>query len=226
VEPISKRRQAQIAITTLLKEQSLTRQEILEYIADQNICSTRTIDSALKDLKRTQRITQDTSAPNRYSLTTPSSQFSTQLQMLQNVQLQSAKLDGSVHEKTATQKAAITPQSESEVQNSSLQIATPYIYLQFAEDDPQQREKVRSIIGTLHSGGLNRRIVATKKWLLCNEKHHNSDFEPKSWFRQLRLYQLLVDEAQVRGVDKTDDWLEMARMTFHADDGITGEWIR
>jgi hypothetical protein len=225
VEPISKRQQAQEAVIALLKEDALTRQEIISHIAAQNICSARTADTVLKDLKSAQRIVQETTAPFRYSLPASSSPSNPQLQALQISQLQLTEPEKRVREKTATHQTAATPQSQSQVQNSALQIATPYIYLQIAEDDLQQREKARNIIGTLHSGDINRRIAATKKWLLCNEKHRNPDFEPKTWFRQLQVYQLLVDEAQVRGIDKIDDWLEMARMTFHTDDGLTGQWL-
>ncbi|MEZ4667575.1 MAG: hypothetical protein R3E39_06615 [Anaerolineae bacterium] len=104
VEPISKRQQAQQAIVTLLEGNSLTRQEIIDHIVTQNLCSTRTVDSALRDLKHNQRITQENSAPNRYSLTTPSSQSGAQLQALQNGQLQTAKPETKVREKTTKQK--------------------------------------------------------------------------------------------------------------------------
>ncbi|MEZ4676437.1 MAG: hypothetical protein R2932_19605 [Caldilineaceae bacterium] len=130
------------------------------------------------------------------------------MQALQNGQLQTAKPETKVREKTASKKTAATPLPKSQVQNLSLQIATPYIYMQFAKDDSMQREKARKIIGTLHSGDLNRRIVATKEWLLRNEKYRNPNFDSKTWFRRLQVYQLLVDEAQVRGIDKTDDWLK------------------
>ncbi|MEZ4667574.1 MAG: hypothetical protein R3E39_06610 [Anaerolineae bacterium] len=46
--------------------------------------------------------------------------------------------------------------------------------------------------------------------MLRNEKYRNPNFDSKTWFRRLQVYQLLVDEAQVRGIDKTDDWLEIS----------------
>ncbi|MEZ4706757.1 MAG: AAA family ATPase [Caldilineaceae bacterium] len=225
VEHISKRQQAQQTILSMLQDQSLTRQEIISQLTTQSICSARTTDTALKDLKNNNRIIQEGNGEHRYSLPTHASSTDATLQRSQTMPLHFANAKLADRENANTEKSALTTDSKSQVQDNALQIATPYISMQFAKDKAPKREKAVTIIGSLHSGDLQRRISATKKWLLQNQKYIHPQFDAAVWFRQLQVYQLLIDEAQVRGIVQDDDWLEMARMTFHTDDGATAQWI-
>ena len=78
------------------------------------------------------------------------------------------------------------------------------------------------------------KIKKLKRWLLDHELLPGSQparsvsgqpFDLQDWRQHLVQYGVLVDEAQMRGTVNIDDWLELARMIFHADDGTTGTWM-
>ena len=224
---LTKRQQAQEAILKLLKSQPQTRLEITDYLTSQNICSTRTTDSALKDLKDRNLIYHDLHSGSQYRLPEQTTSTEPALQSLQSTQLQCADNENGGRENALCAKNQSATTTNAQVQNGTLQTAIPLRRVQIAKQKDNQREKAADIIGALHSGDLQRRIIATKKWLLEHAKcnHPNPPFRAKEWFRQLLAFQLLVDEAQMRGIDRDEDWLEMARMSFHTDDGDTGKWL-
>lgn len=68
VEDKLKKEEAKEAILSLLTEQSLTRQEIIDQIVDSKKCSQRTIESALGELIKEEKVVRTNTKPFYYSL--------------------------------------------------------------------------------------------------------------------------------------------------------------
>lgn len=220
-ELVSKKEQAKDAICELLAEEPHQRRQIIDNLVNSGVCSTRTAEAALAALVASGQITHSESKPRIYTLVS-----SIKVPQSAKQVPQVAESSNSEHEKSAKDIQSSKPAlREFEPKTDIPQTAGIYIQMRSAERDDGKREKAKAIIGSLHSGDLQRRIRATKTWLLENEKCNIPNFDAQAWFRQLSVYQLLIDESQMRGVVRNDDWLEMARMTFHTDDGSAGVWI-
>lgn len=216
-EVLSKREKAALIIRELLGSEPLQRQEILDYLVSSSVCSKRTAEASLSALSASGEISHTNTKPRVYSLA------GEQLTVAQgeNDIPQATELVSSVKKDSAKPSQTILPQKHYfEPENQFPHSAGRYIGMRIAES-----EYPRDIVAALRNHKLQQSISEIQQWLRQHEKVHNPNFDAMAWFGQLEVYQLVVDEAQTRGIVQDEDWLEMARMTFHTNDGVTGQWL-
>lgn len=261
----SKLTRAKQVIIKLLKTQPLTRQELMSRLTADAVCSIRTGDEALKQLRKSETINRDEANSHAYSLSGVSS---ANLQACNIDRLQIANVTTNLREKnviTNDKIPLIEPQQE------KLQSCNVYIETQTARSDQPNREngvtdKAEALtpvqtetvtlqpteapdyedkasrlqvcdigkITSLANQQIQTQIRKLKLWLLQHERSSSSPamlsvsrqiFDVTQWKHFLQRYCLLIDTAQDRGIARDEDWLEMGRMIFHADDGTTGRWL-
>lgn len=262
----SKLTTAKQAIIKLLKTQPLTRQELMSTLTADAVCSIRTGDEALKQLRKSGTINRDEAKPHAYSL---SDITSANLQTSNLGSLQIANITPKLREKGAIPNGNT---QRIEPQHEKLQSCNIYIETQTARSDQPNRENgvidkaealtpVQIETATLQSTGapnydykasrlqlwdtgkitslanqhIQTQIDKLKHWLLQHERTSPSPtmlsisrqiFDVTQWQHCLQRYCSLIDTAQDRGIVRDDDWLEMGRLIFHADDGTTGKWLQ
>ena len=226
---------AKQAILVLLKPHPLTRQELMDRLTAEAICSPRTGDEALRHLRESGTIIRGDSRPHAYSLIRGAAN---PLKTSKTSPLQLATADPLTREKEVIHNRG---ELSHQPHPQTLQDCSGYIPVQPAMSDQSgcENEVFHNAqwdshnIATLTNHQLQMDITRRKCWLLKHERTSPTQpamnangqlYDLIAWRRHLQYFCLLIDVAQGRGAARDSDWLEMARMIFHADNGITGRW--
>lgn len=249
----SKRDQAQRIILELLAKKPYARPDLIEHLVTRQLCGKRTVIDALKVLETAGKVAHSSSKPVIYTLAGSENpqcdskvfhngQVSAQAAVSQLTPPQNGKMQEC---NPYIYDLHFAPSQEIQPANGVFHNGLPRPANTMAKTKgsysiaPDQKGGKPAHVdfepAVLTDQQLQERIQHLKHWLLDHERQPNSQppvamngqaYDLREWRQSLNVYGRLIDAAQNRGIVDTTDWLEMARMIFHADDGTTGSWIQ